>query len=816
MKLEKFTDSDSPQPHGDDTSSDPAMSPDSTSLTDLPLSDSELFAWLHAASNQHAIMAVTDAEGVIVHVNDQFCDISGYSREELIGQTHRIIRSDFHGDEFFANMWNVINAGRTWRGTFCNRSKNGQLYWVASTIVPLMGDEGKPRYFLALRTDVTRLKSTEKQLRQEQVALEEQVEILHHKQDELAAFFDHAPIGISWREFDEDGRPTVNHVNQRFCEIVGLSEEEAKDVRNIIRITHPDDRKQQEHLTNELYDGKRNMFSMEKRYVRPDNQVVWTNLTIVVLRDDTGRVTHHFGMLQDITERKKAIHALTNREARWRTYLNTASEILQTITPEGRVKWVSSAITTKLGYGPNELRDRRYIDYVHPDDQAAWERFFHETLSKGASPVALEYRVRHADGRWIWHAMSASSYADRDNRTAFLGVGRDITLRLEAQQQLKAALARREEMERIVDRSPSVVVLWRAGDNWPVEYVSASVRQYGYDPEYFTGSNRGFIGITHPDDNPRVTAEIEAHASAGHNEYNQEYRIVCADGSIRWVSDHTVVRRDENGVVTHHEGLITDITERKAAEERERAARERDLRTAAEVQSHLLPQEFPKNDVLEIEALSHPSMLIGGDYYDVLKVDEHQLGFVIADVSGKGAGAALVMTECRAAMRLLAENESSPGAVLRRVNRMIQPDMRPGMFVALFYGIIDLNTKKMCFCRAGHEPPILLHANGEVDQLPGAGLAIGLDEGELFDEMLVEEEVQLQEGDLLALYTDGITEATNPQGEEFERVRLATSLERHLDRPLDEVVKTVDRYVRNFTVLEPNHDDRTLLLVRVN
>lgn len=791
------------------------MSSSTATFVDLPLNDAELFSWLHQAVDEHAIMAVTDAKGVILHVNDRFCSISGYSRAELIGQTHRIIRSDEHPPEFFAKMWQTLNAGETWNGTFCNRAKDGQRYWVASTIVPLAGPDGKPRYHLALRTDVTRLKTTETELRNERTTLEEQVAMLGAKQEELAAFYDHAPIGISWREFDEQGAPTVNHVNSRFCEIVGLSAVEAEDVRNIIRMTHPDDRPQQKRLTAELYEGKRNMFSMEKRYVRPDGKTVWTNLTIVVLRNDDGRVTHHFGMLQDITERKKAIHELESKEERWRTYLNTASEILQTITPEGRIKWVSSAITVKLGHSTDDVQGRRYVDFVHPEDAEAWNKFFHNTLAQGTSAVAIEYRVKHANGRWIWHAMSASAYKDRDGRTAFLGVGRDITLRLEAQQQLKAALERREEMERIVNRSPSVVVLWRVGENWPVEFVSSSVRQYGYEPEYFTESNRGFIGITHPDDTARVKAELEAHATAEHDEYNQEYRIVCADGSVRWVDDHTVVRRDENGEVTHHEGLIADITQRKRAEQRERELQERDLRTAAEIQSHLLPHKFPQNEAVEIEALSHPSMLIGGDYYDVLEVDDRHLGFVIADVSGKGASAALVMTECRAMMRLSAEGELSPAKVLRRVNRMLQPDMRPGMFVALFYGIIDLDTKIMQFCRAGHEPPILLHPDGEVDQLPGGGLAVGLDEGELFDEMLEEHEVQLNEGDLLALYTDGITEATNPQGEEFERVRLATSLERHLDRPLDEVVKTVDRYVRNFCVLEPNHDDRTLLLVRV-
>src|SRR5690606_22345439 len=97
---------------------------------------------------------------------------------------------------------------------------------------------------------------------------------------------------------------------------------------------------------------------------------------------------------------------------------------------------------------------------------------------------------------------------------------------------------------------------------------------------------------------------------------------VCGDGSFRWVDDHTVVRRDADGSVTHHEGLITDITARKQAEEHERELRERDLRIAGEIQAHLRPRVFPDINEVEIEALSDPSMTIGGDYYDVLKVDD--------------------------------------------------------------------------------------------------------------------------------------------------------------------------------------------------
>ena len=136
-------------------------------------------------------------------------------------------------------------------------------------------------------------------------------------------------------------------------------------------------------------------------------------------------------------------------------------------------------------------------------------------------------------------------------------------------------------------------MLWLAEENWPVAYVSQSIRQLGYSPEDFTGRRLSFRGITHPDDRERVAAEVEAHANACHHEYSQEYRVVCGDSSVRWVDDHTVVRFDPAGNVTHHEGLITDITLRKDAEDRERALRERDLRLAGEVQHQLRPHVFP-------------------------------------------------------------------------------------------------------------------------------------------------------------------------------------------------------------------------------
>jgi len=632
---------------------------------------------------------------------------------------------------------------------------------------------------------------------------------------QLQLFFDHAPIGLSWREVDEQGRPGKNIVNKRFCDLIGLNPEEASNIDNVRRITHPDDWVRQQELTAEIYAGLRNGFTLEKRYLRRDGQEVMCELTVVVVRNAEGRVTHHYAMLEDVSARHAAEQELRRSESRWRTYLKIASEILFAITPEGLYKFVSDAWTPKLGHEVSDVIGRPYTDFVHPDDLQMFRDYIAETLELGVNARGIEYRVRQKDGHWVWHATTGSAYTDRDGRRAFFGVGRDISIRRKAQEELKLALARREELEQIVNRSPSVVVLWLAEENWPVEYVSQSIRQFGYQPEDFTSRRLSFRGITHPDDRERVGAEVDAHAVNGHTEYSQEYRVVCADGSVRWVDDHTVVRFDAAGRVTHHEGLITDITPRKDAEDRERALRERDLRLAGEVQHQLRPHVFPDIGEVEIEALSQASLHIGGDYYDVLPVDARRWGFVIADVAGKGPAAALMMAACRATLRLCAAGEPSAGSVVRRVNRALHGDMPRGMFISLFYGILDLDTNRLTYVRAGHEPALLLRAGGApLELLSAGGLALGFDEGPVFDTMLEEASIDLGPGDLLALYTDGITEAANAAGDEFGRDRLVTTLAGQEHTPLPRVVEKLNRYLRQFSALASRNDDRTLLLVR--
>lgn len=252
----------------------------------------------------------------------------------------------------------------------------------------------------------------------------------------------------------------------------------------------------------------------------------------------------------------------------------------------------------------------------------------------------------------------------------------------------------------------------------------------------------------------------------------------------------------------------------KRISERERMAKE--LEIARQVQMRLLPKESPHIPGCDIAGICIPAKEVGGDYYDFVQMSERKFGIVIGDVSGKGVPAAIYMTLTKGIFQSHAEEQTSPREVLVKVNSLMYRTIERGSFVSMFYAMLDMKDLTLRYCRAGHNPAIYFQrSNGNSTLLEPAGIALGLEEGEVFNRVIQEQELRLHRGDLLVFYTDGFTEAMNKNREEYGEERLLKGIQAHEEKPAREIIEAVCAEVKSFVKDYPQHDDMTMVVVKV-
>lgn len=241
---------------------------------------------------------------------------------------------------------------------------------------------------------------------------------------------------------------------------------------------------------------------------------------------------------------------------------------------------------------------------------------------------------------------------------------------------------------------------------------------------------------------------------------------------------------------------------------------EKDLQIANEVQRILLPAESPQIEGLDLAGTNLPARYVSGDYFDYIPLDADRCGVVIADVSGKGIPAALLMAMARTALRLLAKEHPSPAEVLKRLNAQLYPDIKEDMFISMAYAILDRRTPEIRLVRAGHDAPLVYRAKDQsVTRIESAGMAVGIDSGGAFNRVTADISLVLEPGDCLVLYTDGVTEALDPNGDEFGLEALIRSVQASAPEGAADVVRRVTTDVRTFIGDQSPHDDITVITI---
>ena len=505
--------------------------------------------------HQHAIVSVADRAGTIIEVNEAFCLISGYSREELLGQNHRIVNSQLQSQRFWIDMWRTISGGSPWRGEICNRAKDGSLYWVDSMIAPFMAADGTIEKYVSIRTDISASKTAQQQL--------------GVMADRLSLAIEGGSDGL-WDWMD------VNAASQwwspSFYEMLGYlpSQLVASDgsFQSLLHASHLP--LYQKAIQEALTGG--NAFDMEFLLHTHDGEYRWFRSRAKVTSDSAGHAMRMAGSMQDIHDRKQAERELARERQRLGhilegTNVGTWEWDIDTGKTEFNERW--AAITGHTLHELGATTIQTWTQNTHPDDRSHSAALLEQHFNGDLAYYECETRTQHKDGHWVWVLDRGKLFArSEDGRPHWMaGTRMDITQRKQVEQALRASEAFLDRAGRVAGVGGWLVDIPTQSISWSDQTCRLYEVPLGHQP-----SMREAVSFFPPAARERLRSAMQD--SIEHRiPWDLDLPFTTAKGRAIWI--RVVGEAEfEEGKAVRLVGTLQDITQRRALHEELRRSNE--------------------------------------------------------------------------------------------------------------------------------------------------------------------------------------------------------------------------------------------------
>ena len=724
----------------------------------------------------------------IKYLNKPVASMLGYATDELVNKPLEFISAPAYAAEFWLSAITRISQGGPNYSFKCDlKTRSGSIIPASIFLTSLPDlDPAKNKVALFFQTNETS-KSCEENLSIMQIAVEQSANA----------------VVIT----DLNGR--IEYVNPKFVELTGYSTDEL--------LGHNPSILQSGNTSPEQYQAMWQMlietgeWRGEIKNKKKNGEVYWAYENISAIKNSRGEITHFLALEEDITQRKQAETALKESEERFRQMAAMTGEWLWEQDPEGYYIYSSTAVNEILGFTPDDIIGKHYSELLTPQDKQDLQ-----TNSAIQEPFySLINHYRHLDGRNVLTESTGLPIKDTAGKLIkWRGVDRDITARKRAQD----ALINSEKRNRLVVESAlnAIVLMDSFGiitdwnhhaetmfDRSRDEAIGQRVDELIIPPRFRNAHRTGLGHFLQSGEGPILNKLIE-------------HTAIRRDGSEFPVELSVSPLKLDNAYI--FSGFIHDITSRKESEKKIRetevklAIAHNEMKIAHQIQSSLLPSAPIKTTHFEITGCCVPADQVGGDFYDYFVRGEDHLNMVIADVSGHSVGPALFMVEARSALRTQANRSELPAETLTVLNNSLFEDLNNAdYFITMFYLQYHASTGQLNFANAGHPPPLLIrHNQNHCIQLDADGLILGIRKNIIFEN----KSIPLNQGDMILLYTDGITEAENANGEFFGLDRICSIYTQSAHLEPEGIIEQILKQLKQFCRSDSLNDDITLMLFK--